>query len=224
MATEFVLIFRRKTANRRYMIFSYRTIKGTSEGEYKEKGSKFLGFAYPVKSEEEVKERIGELKKKYFDARHHCYAYVLGADKTKIRASDDGEPNHSAGDPILGQIRSKDLTNVLVVVVRYFGGVKLGVGGLISAYKAAASEALNKSIIIEKEILQGYAIEYPYVSTPEVMKLVKDFSLEIQAQSFEADCKMEVSISIRLKNSFEEKIQLLNALGTSVSIKEIPLS
>lgn len=206
------------------MIFSYRTIKDSSEGSYKEKGSKFLGFAYPVKSEEEVKQKISELKKKYFDARHHCYAYIVGADKTKFRAFDDGEPNHSAGDPILGQIRSKELTNVLVVVVRYFGGVKLGVGGLISAYKAAAEDALNSSIIIEKEILQGYEIEYPYVSTPDVMKLVKEFELEILTQSFESECKMDVTISVRSKNSFEEKVQLLNALGVLLSIKEITLS
>lgn len=206
------------------MIYSYRTIKDSSEGSYKEKGSKFLGFAYPVKSDEEVKQRIGELKKKYFDARHHCYAFMLGAEKTKFRAFDDGEPNHSAGDPILGQIRSKDLTNVLVVVVRYFGGVKLGVGGLISAYKAAAEDALSSSVIIEKEVLQGYSIEYPYISTPDVMKLVKEFDLEIQNQLFETDCKMEASISVRLKTSFEEKVQLLNALGVSVSVKEILLS
>jgi uncharacterized YigZ family protein len=206
------------------MTFSYRTIKDTSEGSYKEKGSKFLGFAFPVISEEEVKQKISELKKKYFDARHHCYAYIVGVDRTKFRAFDDGEPNHSAGDPILGQIRSKELTNVLVVVVRYFGGVKLGVGGLISAYKAAAEDALNSSVIIEKEVLQGYAIEYPYISTPDVMKLVKEFDLEIRNQSFETDCKMEASISVRLKASFEEKVQLLNALGVSISIKEILLS
>lgn len=206
------------------MIFSYRTIKHTSEGSYKEKGSKFLGFAFPVISEEEVKHKISELKKKYFDARHHCYAYRIGVDRTKFRAFDDGEPNHSAGDPILGQIRSKELTNVLVVVVRYFGGVKLGVGGLISAYKAAAEDALNSSVIVEKEVVQGYTIEYPYLSTQDVMKIVKEFNLEIRSQSFEEDCKMEASISVRLKNSFEQKVQLLNALGVSVSINKIHLS
>lgn len=206
------------------MIFSFKTIQAPTEGNYKEKGSKFLSFAYPVRSEEEVKQRIGELKKKYFDARHHCFAYMLGADETRFRAFDDGEPNHSAGDPILGQIKSKNITNVLIVVVRYFGGVKLGVGGLISAYKAAAEDALNRCVIIEKEILQGYVIEYPYVSTPDVMKLVKEFDLVMHNQSFEEECKMEVSISIRLKTSFEEKVQLLNARGVKISIKEFPLS
>lgn len=201
------------------MIFSYKTIQAPAEGNYKEKGSKFMGFAFPVQSEAEVKERINELKKRYFDARHHCFAYTLGADKTKFRAFDDGEPNHSAGDPILGQIRSKNLTNILVVVIRYFGGVKLGVGGLISAYKAAAEDALNSSVIVEKEIRQAYVIEYPYVSTPDVMKLAKEFDLVMQNQSFEEECKMEVSVSVRSKTSFEEKIQLLNALGVKISLK-----
>ena len=139
------------------IVFSYHTLGNTAEGSYKEKGSKFMAFAYPVVSESEIKERLEALRKKYFDARHHCFAYILGADKTRFRAFDDGEPNHSAGDPILGQIRSRDLTNVLVVVVRYFGGVKLGVGGLISAYKAAAEEALNNAIVMERDVTKELA-------------------------------------------------------------------
>lgn len=206
------------------MIFSYRTIQEPSEGMYKEKGSKFLGFVYPVQSEAEVKQKITDLKKQYFDARHHCYAYVLGADKIKLRAFDDGEPNHSAGDPILGQIRSKNLTNVLVVVVRYFGGAKLGVGGLISAYKTAAEDALNHAVLIEKEVLKSYSMQYPYISTPDVMKLVKDFGLEIRDQSFETECKMEVTISLQSEKNFKERVRFLNATGISISIIEIPLS
>lgn len=205
-------------------VFSYRTINVPATGEFKEKGSRFLAFIYPVTSEPEVKERIAELKKKYFDARHHCYAYILGTEKTKFRAFDDGEPNHSAGDPILGQLRSKNLTNVLVVVVRYFGGVKLGVGGLISAYKTAAEKALNQALIIEREVLIQYNVRYPYSSTPEVMKLVKNFEFDILQQSFEAECKMVMNISLRSKNEFQEKITLLNALGVSVSIEENPVS
>lgn len=206
-------------------IFSFRTIQQASEGNYKEKGSKFLGFAYPVQSESDVKQKIADLKKEYFDARHHCYAYMLGEDKMKYRAFDDGEPNHSAGDPILGQIRSKNLTNVLVVVVRYFGGVKLGVGGLISAYKIAAENALNNSTVIEKEVLKKYFIFYPYASTPEVMKLVKEYELEIKSQFFEDDCKMDVTIPLRINLEFEKKVLLLNATGVSISIQEIiPLS
>ena len=130
----------------------YNTIEKPSFAEYKEKGSKFLAFAYPVDSETAIKERIDHLKKEYFDARHHCFAWMLGPDKTHFRAFDDGEPNHSAGTPILGQIRSKGITNVLIVVVRYFGGVKLGVGGLISAYKTTAQLTLEEANIIEKTI------------------------------------------------------------------------
>ena len=206
-------------------IFSYRTIQQSSEGSYKEKGSKFLGFAFPVQSEGEVKQKITDLKKKFFDARHHCYAYMLGADKMKHRAFDDGEPNHSAGDPILGQIRSKNLTNVLVVVVRYFGGVKLGVGGLISAYKMAAENALNNSRVIEEEVLKKYFIFYPYVSSPDVMKLIKEYELEITNQFFGDECKLDVTLPLRLNKEFEEKVRLLNATGVSISIQEIiPLS
>lgn len=205
-------------------VFSFRTIKTPATGEYKEKGSRFLAFVYPVDSEPEIKDSITELKKKYFDARHHCYAYILGANKTKFRVSDGGEPNHSAGDPILGQIRSKNLTNVLVVVVRYFGGVKLGVGGLISAYKSAAEEALNHATIVEREVLIQYHVQYPYASTPDVMKLVKDFELTILQQSFEEECIMLMNISLRSKDAFEEKITLLNAIGVSVSIEENPVS
>lgn len=205
-------------------IFSYRTIQRPSEGQYKEKGSKFLGFAFPVQSEEEIKLRIAELKKRFFDARHHCFAFILGADKARFRAFDDGEPNHSAGDPILGQIRSKNLTNVLVVVVRYFGGVKLGVSGLISAYKQAAADALVQATIVEEELQQQYTLQYSYENTPEVMKLIRDFNLQVLKQTFDSACSMEISIALKQKLNFEERIRLLNALGTSVSIRENLLS
>ena len=126
----------------------FLTIQKKSEGIYKEKGSKFIAYAYPIKTEEEVRPLLKSLKKEYYDARHHCYAFVLGKDKKRFRAADDGEPSNSAGAPILGQIRSLDLTNVLVVVVRYFGGTKLGVPGLITAYREAAKDALNQSTIV----------------------------------------------------------------------------
>lgn len=199
-------------------VFSFRTIQHPSEGLYKEKGSKFIGLAFPVQSEEEVKQRLQEVRKKYFDARHHCFAFMLGAEKTRFRAFDDGEPNHSAGDPILGQIRSTNITNVLVVVVRYFGGVKLGVGGLIGAYKAAAEEALSHASIVEKEVLSVLQLEYAYTSTPEVMKLVKEFELEIMEQKFEASCMLLAHIKDRLKESFLEKYTLLNALGNNLKL------
>lgn len=202
-------------------VFSYRTIQQPSEGQYKEKGSKFLSFAFPVQSEEEVKQRIHELKKKYFDARHHCFAYVLGADRARSRAFDDGEPNHSAGDPILGQIRSKNLTDVLVVVVRYFGGVKLGVGGLISAYKTAAEDALNQSVIIEKEVLRKFSIQYEYISTPEVMRLVKEFNLIMTDQQFGEQCSMQAEIPLQIKERFLEKVTLMKALGVQIYVTEL---
>lgn len=196
------------------MITSFLTIIGSSTAEYKEKGSKFIGMAFPVTSEEEVKSRLTEVRKKYFDARHHCYAYVLGADKSKSRANDDGEPNHSAGDPILGQIRSKNLTNVLVVVVRYFGGTKLGVGGLITAYKTSAEEALNDVQIIEQQVTVTLVFEFGYDVTPAIMKLVKDFNLNIRNQEFGDACSLTAEVLLSVKDNLLEKIHLLNVTGT----------
>jgi uncharacterized YigZ family protein len=197
-------------------VFSYKTIQSPVDGSYKEKGSKFLAFAYPVSGEEEVKEKITLLKKEYFDARHHCFAFVLEPDKKKFRAFDDGEPNHSAGDPILGQIRSRDITNVLVVVVRYFGGVKLGVGGLISAYKAAADDALSTATIITRNVSKTITLSYNYASTPEVMKLVKEFELVIKDQSFTTSCVLTAEYALQSENELIQKIKLLNATGQNI--------
>jgi len=201
-------------------VFSFYTIEGSSEGSYKELGSKFHAFAIPVSSEEEIKNRIGVLKKKYFDARHHCFAWVLGEDKSRYRAFDDGEPNHSAGDPILGQIKSRNLTNVLVVVVRYFGGVKLGVGGLIQAYKTAAEEALNNAVVIEQEVTYAVQLHYPYESTTEVMRLVKDFDLIIIRQDFLEDCVLHADVKRKYYESFLSKAELLKALGHKISFEQ----
>lgn len=201
--------------------FSFYTIQDSSEGYYKESGSKFLAFAYPVESEAEIKEKIEHLRKKYFDATHHCFAWILGPDKARFRAVDDGEPNHSAGDPILGQIRSRNLTNVLVVVVRYYGGVKLGVGGLIQAYKLAAEEALSNSQIIEREVTEKFLIRYPYDETPEVMKLIKDYDVKILNQEYAEDCLLKAQVKLREKDGFMNKITLLNALGRKISLSVI---
>lgn len=195
------------------MIESYRTISAPSEGLYKEKGSKFLAFSFPVSSEEEVKARQEELRKQYHDARHHCYAYVLGADRKDTRANDDGEPNHSAGDPILGQINSKQLTNVLVVVVRYFGGTKLGVSGLINAYKVSAEEALNNAVIKKVDITRNVKINYGYETTNEVMRLVSDFEIKINDQVFEAECSLKGEVKVNLVEGLLEKVQLLRDTG-----------
>jgi uncharacterized YigZ family protein len=196
-------------------VFFYHTIERPSEGLYKEKGSKFLAFAYPVESEEEIREKLGSLRKQHYDARHHCYAWVIGPDKKRYRAFDDGEPNHSAGDPILGQIRSKDLTNLLIVVVRYFGGTKLGVGGLISAYKAAAEDALNQAVVIEKEVVKEFRLYYAYSSTPEVMRMVKEFEISILHQDFSETCSMEGKVPLRLEEKFSEKVGLMKAMGSA---------
>jgi uncharacterized YigZ family protein len=193
--------------------YSFLTIKCIGKGIYKEKGSKFFAFAYPVSSEPEIKERIASLKSEYFDARHHCFAWILGPEKKQFRAFDDGEPNHSAGDPILGQIRSRNLTNVLVVVVRYFGGTKLGVGGLIAAYKSAAEDALNNSPIVELEVTERITLSYDYSITAEVMKIVKDFDMAIVAQDFRQQCDLIADIPLKNKEKFEEKMKLLNDLG-----------
>jgi uncharacterized YigZ family protein len=199
-------------------VYSFLTIQFPAQGTFKEKGSKFLAFAYPVQSETQIKDQLLVLRKEYFDARHHCYAWMLGADKKLFRAMDDGEPNHSAGDPILGQIKSKELTDVLVVVVRYFGGVKLGVGGLISAYKIAAEEALNNAVIIEKEVLNSFMLSYDYASTPEVMRLVKEFDLSINDQQFGERCTLRFSVRTRNEDEAKEKITLLKALGHSLQL------
>jgi len=173
---------------------TYRTIQSASEGLYKEKGSKFFAFAYPVSAQSDIDRHLEFLKQKYHDARHHCYAYVIGINGAEFRANDDGEPNHSAGDPILGQIRSFDLTNTLIIVVRYFGGTKLGVPGLIQAYRTAAKMALEHCVIIQKVITQSFQVIYAYEDTSAVMKLVDDFALEVEAQEFTEVCKMKLAV------------------------------
>ena len=202
-------------------VFSYFTIESPAKGLYREKGSKFLSFAYPVETESAIKLKIEALRKEYYDARHHCFAWVLGADKNKFRAFDDGEPNHSAGDPILGQIKSKDLTDVLVVVVRYFGGTKLGVGGLISAYKTSAADALNNAKIIEKEVAEVWHLHYSYPSTPEIMRLVKEFDLMIVNQKFESTCEVQVEVTNRDSKKVMERITLLQAMGVDVRLSDL---
>ena len=185
---------------------TYFTLKGNSEGFYKEKGSKFLAFAYVIQNEENVKERISELKKKYYDARHFCYAYMLGFNGEKYRANDDGEPGHSAGDPILGQIRSNELTNTLIVVVRYFGGTKLGIPGLINAYKSAAAHAIENNLKLEKLILSELHIQFEYEQLNNVMKLVKDYDLKIILQKMEISCEMTLGVRLSLEQQVKARL------------------
>lgn len=191
---------------------TYLTISRTSESLYKEKGSKFIGLAYPVRTEQEIKEILEELRKKYYDARHHCYAYILGLREDKYRTNDDGEPNHSAGDPILGQIRSHNITNTLIVVVRYFGGTKLGVSGLIHAYKTAAADAIEANEIVEEVVKETVTVRYGYESTNEIMRLVKEFELEIVQQEFTADCLLTLAVRQRLHKQLLEHIEKLEGV------------
>ena len=194
---------------------TYRTIDAPAEGLYKEKGSKFIALAYPVYTEEEVKDIIAELRKQYYDARHHCYAYSLGADKGRFRANDDGEPNHSAGDPILGQIRSADLSNILIVVVRYFGGTKLGVSGLINAYKTAAADALANATVVEKHETALLQVHYAYPQMNDVMGLVKAYDLPIRDQHFELDCRLTLEVRKKLQEEVTAKLEAI--AGVSVT-------
>lgn len=174
---------------------TYKTIKKPSEEIlFKEKGSKFFGYAFPVLAEDDVKEKLELLKKKHHSARHFCYAYQIGIEKTQYRANDDGEPNNSAGLPIYGQIQSFGVTNILVVSVRYFGGTKLGVGGLISAYKTSAQLALEASEILVKTIDVNYQLKFNYDLMNVVQRIIKEKNLEIVSQTLEMDCEYVISV------------------------------
>ena len=171
---------------------SYQSIASPVEALYKEKGSKFLAYLYPVHSEEDVKKHLLALRAQYPDATHHCYAYCLGAQREKWRANDDGEPAHSAGTPILNQLKSKGVSDVLAVVVRYYGGTKLGVSGLIQAYKESTALALAEAEVIEKVPQASMCISYPYEATAEVMQHIAQQGIKIQAQRFEERCYAEL--------------------------------
>jgi uncharacterized YigZ family protein len=191
---------------------TYKTITTLSEGLFKDRGSRFISFAIPVETEEEVKKHIADLKKKHHDACHHCYAYQLGYDKSVYRANDDGEPSGTAGKPIFGQIQSKDLTNILVVVVRYFGGTLLGVSGLINAYKTAAKEALESANILTKTVNDVYEITFDYLGMNDVMKIIKDYKLEIINQDFELTCLIEFSTRKNDSNIVYDKLSKVKDL------------
>lgn len=195
---------------------TYKTIEHASEEVlFKDKNSKFFGYAFHVTNEAQIKEHLEDLKKQHHSARHWCYAYQIGTERISYRANDDGEPSNSAGQPIYGQIQSFDLTNVLVVVVRYFGGVKLGVGGLINAYRTGAQMALEASKIVEKTINIDYLIRFDYKNMNKVMRVIKEKQLKIVNQTLELDC--QIQISVRKKDS-ETIFNIFNNLY-EVSIK-----
>ena len=191
----------------------YKTIETPAEGLYKEKGSIFIALAYPVRTEEAVKEIVGEIKVRYYDARHHCYAYRLGADKKKFRANDDGEPSSTAGKPILGQILSYDLTDILIVVVRYFGGIKLGVSGLINAYRAAAADAIGHARIVEKTDDEVFRIKFDYTVMNEVMRVVKEEEPEVMSRDFSMECPMTLSIRKQNASRLSSRLQQIESLS-----------
>jgi len=173
---------------------TYKTIETKSEGLYKEKGSKFLAFAHPVNTVDEAKVYLEKYRKDYYDARHVCYAYSIGPEGEEYRANDDGEPSGTAGRPILGQIQSFGLTNILVVVIRYFGGILLGTGGLVVAYKTAAAEALTAAVIMEKTVDQDFRFRFEFPFMNDVMRIVKNLDAQIVEQGYEMDCIMHLRI------------------------------
>ncbi len=194
------------------MIDTYLTIKNVCEGQFTEKRSKFLAFAYPIGSAEEVKPIVDDFRKRYYDARHVCWAYVLGAEGEIFRANDDGEPSGTAGKPILGQIRSHNLTNILVLVVRYFGGVKLGTSGLIVAYKAATAECLQVAEMIECTVDEQVTFSFEYPMMNSVMKVVKDLEPQIVSQTYDNDCVMTLQIRRSLYSQLVSRLQKVETL------------
>jgi uncharacterized YigZ family protein len=194
---------------------AYSSIAAPSEGLYKDNGSRFIALAYPVETEEEVKAIVAGLRKQYHDARHHCFAYRLGYKGDVFRSSDDGEPSGSAGRPILGQIDSAGLSDVLVVVVRYFGGIKLGIPGLIRAYKTSTADALAQAQVVEKIAGVWLRLSFGYESMNAVMKVLKEMDLPQRAQDFGQQCSLEVRVRLSALDSFREK------MGTTIKIEEI---
>lgn len=198
-----------------FMLFedTYKTIKVPVEGLFKDRGSKFLAYAYPIEHENEVKPLVENLKKEHFKAVHHCYAYRLGLDRNNFRVNDDGEPSGTAGRPILNTLLSQDITNILVVIVRYFGGTLLGVPGLINAYKSATVEALAVAEIYEKTVNDVYNVSFEFVQMNDVMKVVKEFSLKIRNQTYDNQCTMELEFRKTLTNQVIGKLEKIDGVS-----------
>jgi uncharacterized YigZ family protein len=192
---------------------TYKTIQSVSQGLFKEKGSRFISFAIPLKSADEVRSLLDEYKRKYHDARHHCYAYVLGPDRKVWRVNDDGEPSGTAGKPIMGQINSYGLTNILIIVIRYFGGTLLGTSGLINAYRSSAMDAIAGSKIIEQTVNVYYKIEFPYSILNKVMKQIKEEDLIQRSQDFGLECTLIIGIREDLKDKILNKFNSIEGVG-----------
>ncbi|WP_320053417.1 YigZ family protein [uncultured Acetobacteroides sp.] len=195
---------------------TFKTIAEKAEGLYKEKGSKFIAYAYPIAGEEEAKELVQGLKKEFYDARHRCYAYRIGPKGESFRMNDDGEPSSTAGRPIYGQLLSFDVTNILVVVIRYFGGTKLGVSGLINAYQAATSDALQNAAIVEKTVDVTLTAQFGYPMLNEVMKVIKDEQPRVEQQSFDNSCTVRMSIRKSRAEVLEAKLASIDGLSLDI--------
>ena len=191
---------------------TYRTITALSEGIYTEKRSKFIAIALPVRTLEEVKQHLETYQKKYYDARHVCYAYMLGHERLNFRANDNGEPSGTAGKPILGQINSNELTDILIIVVRYFGGIKLGTSGLIVAYKAAAAEAMSNATIIEKTVDDDVTVVFEYPFMNDIMRIVKEEEPEILEQAYDMDCLMRLRIRRSMMPKLRARLEKVDSL------------
>jgi len=191
----------------------YKTIATTSQGIFKEKGSRFVSFAVPILSQEEIKPIIDKIRKEHHEARHHCYAYIIGHERIIWRVNDDGEPSGTAGRPILGQINSFGLTNIIIVVSRYFGGTLLGVSGLINAYRSAAESALRNAELTEKTVNEYYKITYPYISMNDVMKILKEENIGQSEQSFDIECNILLNFRVSAKEKVLNRLSRIDGLN-----------
>lgn len=192
---------------------TYKTIISSSQGIYKKKGSRFVSLAFPISGQEEIKPLIDKIKKEHHEARHHCYAYMLGHERIAWRVNDDGEPSGTAGKPILGQINSFGLTNILIVVNRYFGGTLLGVSGLINAYRSAAMSAIQNAELIEKTVNEYYEITYPYISMNDVMRILKEENLGQSEQSFDLECRILLKFRLSVKEKLLSRLSRIDGLN-----------
>ena len=191
---------------------TYKTITSSSKGIYKEKGSRFISFAVPVSSQEEIKPIIDKIKKEHHEARHHCYAYMIGHERIIWRVNDDGEPSGTAGRPILGQINSFGLTNIIIIVSRYFGGTLLGVSGLINAYRSAAISAIQNAELTERTILEYFEITYPYISMNDVMRILKEENIGQSKQSFDLECCILLNFRVSVKERVLNRLSRIHGL------------
>ena len=191
---------------------SYRSIKSGTKGLYKERGSKFLSFTYPVSDLDEIEKILGLTRKKYYDARHHCYAYLLGSDGEIYRSNDDGEPRHTAGDPILNQIKSFHLSDILLIVIRYFGGTKLGRSGLINAYKIAAKDALDKTSVVRKYLQKQYRIKFSYEGTNQIMRVLQKKDIYIIEQNYDNLCSIDFVVRESMIRTVLSELEKINSI------------